>query len=392
MELVIYVHDFTLEIGHSNAMIELCRNIDFKKISRIEVVSYTCSPPPIIFPHAPDLCQKLHHKKIPFQKIYPSLLKSMFYHLCSAFYYFHKKAYAPNSVHISIGAASLLADIVNIQFVHAQWNPLFFKHLKMPPLRWIYKKIAYSYFAWTEKVFFLNPNTKFFALSDFVKNYCQQKFNIPDSHISTIYSGVNLTRFKPTTETKSEIIKKLIIEYPQLKVIDLKRPIILFVGAFERKGLPQLNQWLKQFPQLQLLAIGVSEQSRRSIFPVEFTSCHIAFTDRVATFYDLADAFIFPSLYDPFGLVVLEAYAKGLPLFTYKNNIGASELILGQAEVYFFEEADIINYLRQLTPLALRARQQIQRQRHPHLATVNWQNSAEKFLKICQQTQTMRSA
>ena len=120
MELVIYVHDFQLEVGHSNAMIEIIRNSNLNKISKLEIVSYTCSDGEKILPGFGKL---ISHQKVPFSWISPPLFRSIFYHIWSYIYFFHKKAKSPNSKHISVGAASLVSDLVNIQFVHAQWNP-----------------------------------------------------------------------------------------------------------------------------------------------------------------------------------------------------------------------------------------------------------------------------
>ena len=48
--------------------------------------------------------------------------------------------------------------------------------------------------------------------------------------------------------------------------------------------------------------------------------------DDPVPYYAAADALVLPSFYDPFGLVVLEAAACGLPVVTSRVN-GASELL-----------------------------------------------------------------
>jgi UDP-glucose:(heptosyl)LPS alpha-1,3-glucosyltransferase len=49
-------------------------------------------------------------------------------------------------------------------------------------------------------------------------------------------------------------------------------------------------------------------------------------TTEVERYYSAADAFVFPTTYDAFGMVVLEAMASGLPVFT-SDRAGAAELI-----------------------------------------------------------------
>jgi len=49
-------------------------------------------------------------------------------------------------------------------------------------------------------------------------------------------------------------------------------------------------------------------------------------TTEIAKYYAAADAFVFPTTYDAFGMVVLEAMAAGLPVLS-SNQAGAAEVI-----------------------------------------------------------------
>jgi UDP-glucose:(heptosyl)LPS alpha-1,3-glucosyltransferase len=46
----------------------------------------------------------------------------------------------------------------------------------------------------------------------------------------------------------------------------------------------------------------------------------------VEAFFAAADVFVFPTVYDPYGLVISEAMASGLPVIT-SQSAGAAELI-----------------------------------------------------------------
>jgi glycosyltransferase involved in cell wall biosynthesis len=57
--------------------------------------------------------------------------------------------------------------------------------------------------------------------------------------------------------------------------------------------------------------------------------------DKIVQIYDSFDAFVFPSLYEGFGLPILEAQARGLPVVIYKNGRISQEV-----RKYCFEAED----------------------------------------------------
>jgi len=116
--------------------------------------------------------------------------------------------------------------------------------------------------------------------------------------------GVDLDLFRPRGDLGDK------------SLLDLPRPIHLFVGrvaieknieAFLSLDLPgsqvvigdgpQLDQLKRKFPKTHFLGKKVGED--------------------LARHYAAADVFVFPSLTDTFGLVILEALASGLPVAAY---------------------------------------------------------------------------
>ncbi|MBI4847619.1 MAG: glycosyltransferase family 4 protein [Nitrospirae bacterium] len=59
-------------------------------------------------------------------------------------------------------------------------------------------------------------------------------------------------------------------------------------------------------------------------------------------YYAAADIFVFPTIYEPFGNVHLEALASGLPVITTKNS-GAAEVIKDGLHGFVIEEPDDVN-------------------------------------------------
>jgi glycosyltransferase involved in cell wall biosynthesis len=123
-------------------------------------------------------------------------------------------------------------------------------------------------------------------------------------------------------------------------LLNLPRPIHLYVGrvaieknieAFLRLRLPGSQVVIGDGPQLDSL--------RRKFPHVHFLGRKIG--EDLARHYAAADVFVFPSLTDTFGLVILEALASGLPVAAFPapgprdilndTGAGALDLDLGRA-------------------------------------------------------------
>lgn len=114
--------------------------------------------------------------------------------------------------------------------------------------------------------------------------------------------------------------------------------IILGVGRFqEKKGFQYLIEAFSHLPDTiqekpaHLLLVGSGPEEKKL---VSLTS-QLLLTDRVhwtgwqvdpVPYYDLADIFVCPSLHEPLGNVILEAWNRGIPVISTRTH-GALELI-----------------------------------------------------------------
>jgi UDP-glucose:(heptosyl)LPS alpha-1,3-glucosyltransferase len=120
-------------------------------------------------------------------------------------------------------------------------------------------------------------------------------------------------------------------------------PVVLFVGAFARKGLDTAIEALALMRTRVLLrAVGGGSAGRFERLArrlgVRGRVLLEAPTRDIAAAFRSADAFVFPSRYDPFGMVVAEALACGVPVVTSRV-AGASELVRSGVNGIVVEDA-----------------------------------------------------
>jgi glycosyltransferase involved in cell wall biosynthesis len=173
--------------------------------------------------------------------------------------------------------------------------------------------------------------TKIIAVSHTVKNDILQKFNIDSEKIDVIYLGINdIFRTSPSLEKLAEVKKKY----------HLPKNFILYVGNIEPKK--NIVRLIKSFENLvrhseiphSLVIAGKfawkygdvlkerrRQDSNRILFPGYINQSDLP------ALYSLADLFVFPSLYEGFGIPPLEAMASNTPVVC--SNGGALAEIAG---------------------------------------------------------------
>ncbi len=139
---------------------------------------------------------------------------------------------------------------------------------------------------------------------------------VSSDKIRVCYHGVDLESFNPA-RIDSDRLEKLRKRYGFTKD-DI---IILFIGRLEPvKGVIQLLQAmpkvLESHPQAKLLIVGkgaLEPWIRNEAQQMRFLTLVTDFIDLEAKAYHyaLADLCVFPSIYEPFGIVGLEAAAMG---------------------------------------------------------------------------------
>ena len=106
--------------------------------------------------------------------------------------------------------------------------------------------------------------------------------------------------------------------------------------------------------------------------------------DALALLLKHATVFVFPSLYEGFGIPVLEAMVAGVPIAC--SNVASLPEVAGAAAL-FFDPTSIEDMTKALTSLLTNPtlRDDLVTKGRENLKLFSWANTAEKTLKIYQQ-------
>jgi glycosyltransferase involved in cell wall biosynthesis len=146
--------------------------------------------------------------------------------------------------------------------------------------------------------------------------------------------------------------------------LDVDKPYLLFVGgADKRRKLEDLitafNHLRAQGEDLQLILAGDTMQGPENIptLPIQNALKTSSYLDDIVfvgfvpdevreVLYQHALAFVYPSLYEGFGLPILESMRYGTPVITYKNS--SIPEVAGEAALYASDYESIMHAIQQL--------------------------------------------
>jgi UDP-glucose:(heptosyl)LPS alpha-1,3-glucosyltransferase len=180
-----------------------------------------------------------------------------------------------------------------------------------------------------ERAMYLSPRFKAaICISDMVKQDILRHFEVDANKLHVVYSGIDADKFSPQNRAalRDETRRKL--------TIPLDAPVAVFVGSgFERKGLRAFLEALARPASGDVFGIVVGKDKKLAAYQTLAkqlgVDARVRFTGGVADtrpYYAASDVFVLPTLYEPFGLVFLEAMAAGLPVVA-STGAGAAELV-----------------------------------------------------------------
>jgi len=214
-------------------------------------------------------------------------------------------------------------------------------------------------------------NVKLITLSKDIKRQVQNKLGVKKL-IKVIPPGIDLKKFKPTKNKKNFILS--------IGRIAPEKNIKSLVSAFSKiKGGELLI--VGEGPEKKEI-INIVHKSKRKE-DIKF----LKKTNKPEKYYSKTKIFILPSNYEPFGLVLLEAMASGLPCIAFKPDgkkiITASDEIIKNGKTGFLvkdekEMAEKIDLLLSDDKL----REKMGKQARKEAEKYSWEKTAKEILEF----------
>jgi glycosyltransferase involved in cell wall biosynthesis len=167
-----------------------------------------------------------------------------------------------------------------------------------------------------------------------------------------------ITRYPFTSVSMDDIPT----DYYQKKKTN-EKIVFLYVGRIiHLKGVDVLvnafNKATESISNIELKIIGdspdaeylkkITESIKSDIKIIDFMQ-----TKELKLEYAKADVFVFPTRYDPWGLVINEAISMGLPIISSNNSKAAQELILHGTNGLLYEPEDVSELSKHILTLAM---------------------------------------
>ena len=248
----------------------------------------------------------------------------------------------------------------------------------------------------------LRRAARIIAVSQFTKNEIQKLFAISDEQIEVVYNAID-ERFLHGHATEADrdlIVQRYLVTYPFILYAGSIRPhknVVRIIEAFSALKSELAKEG--RFEDLKLIIIGDDvlghPRLRRTVVRsgVQQDVRFLGFVpiDVLRIFYDVAKIFVFPSLYEGFGLPPLEAMAHGTPVVT--SNTSSLPEVVGNAALMVNPEN--VFEIRRALQQALcdqEVRERMKQRGYEQAQRFSWTNSVARILEIYREVAGKRVA
>lgn len=191
------------------------------------------------------------------------------------------------------------------------------------PLPSLLKDWRYYFYPifWLVVIFIIKRATVVITVSKYVAESISHL--IEKEKIFVIYNGVNTKIFNPNKRNKNYL--------QETYQIDSSKPLITFIGALIKRKRPEIILKLAQLHKDKMFVIVGKGPEELKIKKFIKNSNNLIWINKmgredVACLLASSDIFLFPSLFEGFGMVIIEAMACGCPVIVTDHG-ALSELV-----------------------------------------------------------------
>lgn len=294
-------------------------------------------------------------------------------------------------VHNQGGCATRRQDVITAHSCHKAWWAMKFRNGEV--LRALANPFHHAVLQVEQRNYRPDRFRRAIAVSPTVARELTQYYKVDPERITVIPNAVDVTRFQPADAAARRARIRAQHGYTDDDVV------LLFVGKeFRRKGLRAIVDALPHLPEAsRLLVVGGDDaapfQARARELGVADRVTFVGHSPAVEDYFQAGDVFVFPTIYEPFGLVLLEAAASGLPLVT--TPLGVAEEFVRVGENGALIERDGASIARAVRPLVedrdLRRRMGEQARRDAAGYT-SWESVADQTIALYERVHEEKNA
>ncbi len=250
----------------------------------------------------------------------------------------------------------------------------------------------------------LRRASKVIAVSGATQRDVQQFFSIPPERLHRIYDAPDPDLFPVRADEEPSRPNRVAHRKQLLERFQIDSPFLLYAGSVRpQKNLPRLIEAFSvlraeltkhpHYGRLKLLIIGDEISKNPSVrlavlhTRLEDSVRFLGFVpdDTLRVFFEAAEAFVFPSLYEGFGLAPLEAMMAGTPVVA--SNVSALPEVLGDA-AKFVNPENVFEISRGIHDVLLDAelRNSLIEKGFVQARKYSWTEAAKQVAEIYRQT------
>jgi len=239
------------------------------------------------------------------------------------------------------------------------------------------------------------------ANSKLTKNDFVSYLGVKPSRITVTHLGVTMPDNAKTSQPPNHVYRSTSWGYRrETHHFDTNTPFLLFVGGADRRRkledlVTAFNHLRAQGVVLKLVLVGDSMQGPMNIATVEIQDAlkkssyleDIIFMGFVNEeqrnwLYKHALAFVYPSVYEGFGLPVLEALSYGCPVLCYPNR--ATKEVAAQAVLYEYGSKGLMNGIKNILNMSEEERRAMSTVGINQASHFEWSATAANILRAIQ--------